>query len=174
MSRIDEKSFWADRLGAAQAISRDNEKTIHYSVFKVSHDYWLKIEESHERVISEYIDVENDSVLDIGCAFGRNYVKDMKDYVGIDLSPDFINVAKNRFPDKTFINIKMQDYSPDKKFDWGILSSIKRMIVRENGDKDWQDKEEHLKKICKRILVLEYTEAAEDKNYIATEIIEGY
>ena len=47
------------------------------------------------------------------------------------------------------------------------------MIIRENGIDDWNIKEEHLKTICKKILILEYTEAIED-SYVATEIIEGY
>jgi len=173
MSKINNENFWHNRLAYAKSLAK-NDEMIHFSVFKVSKEYWDKIQKSHEKVILENIDIDGDKILDIGCAFGRDYIKNMKNYVGIDFSKDFINEAKRRFPDKEFVVTKMEDFETKEKFDWGILSSIKRMIIRENGLEDWNKKEEHLKKICKRILVLEYTEAAEDENYVATEIIEGY
>jgi len=157
----------------AQSISTKDNDMVHYSVFRVSKENWEKIQKSHNRVVKEYIDSENDQVLDVGCAFGRTYIKNIKNYVGIDLSPDFINIAKEKYPDKSFINVDMENYHPEFKFDWAICSSIKEMIIRENGIEDWEKKEEHLKKICKRILILEYTPAYEE-GYVATEIIEGY
>lgn len=165
MSRIDEKEFWAGRLQSSNFLFQ--------SVFNVAPDSWNKIEKNHKRVIMEHIDIKNDSILDIGCAYGRPYINEMKNYVGIDLSPEFIEVAQKEFPDKQFLSVRMEDYKPKEKFDWGICSSIKRMIIRENGIDDWNIKEEHLKTICKKILILEYTEAIED-SYVATEIIEGY
>ena len=60
------------------------------SVFNVAPDSWNKIEKNHKRVIMEHIDIKNDSILDIGCAYGRPYINEMKNYVGIDLSPEFI------------------------------------------------------------------------------------
>lgn len=173
MSRIDEARFWSERLQVAKSISKNSERMIHYSVFRVSEQEWNKIQKNHERVVLETIDTDNDRVLDIGCAFGRNYITSIKNYTGIDLSPDFIKEAQRRFPEKEFINVRMEDYFPDQKFDWGICSSIKEMIRRENGIEDWAKKEEHLKNICKKILILEYTPAM-SSNYVATEIIEGY
>lgn len=173
MSRINQENFWFNRISVAKSLSKSGKDMIHYSVFRVSDDEWSRIQESHERVVLENIDVESESVLDVGCAFGRNYISNIKDYVGIDLSPDFIQEARVRFPDKKFINVKMEDYKPERKFDWAICSSIKEMIRRENGVQDWLEKEEHLKKICKKILILEYTPALSE-GYVATEIIEGY
>ena len=173
MSRINQENFWFNRIAVAKSLTKPNKEMIHYSVFRVSEEEWSKIKDNHERVVLETIDVENDSVLDVGCAFGRNYISHIKNYVGIDLSPDFIKEAKSRFPDKKFINIRMENYNPEKKFDWAICSSIKEMIRRENGTEDWLEKEEHLKKICKKILILEYTPALSE-GYVATEIIEGY
>jgi SAM-dependent methyltransferase len=162
---INDINFWKHRLQTAA--------DIHQSVFNCTLEQWKQIEKNHLRVILNHIDVKNDIVLDVGCGYGRNYVSKITNYTGIDLSPDFIQHATNTYPEKTFIQTTIINHVPNKKYNWAICSSIKRMIQRENGLNDWTKNEEHLKKICNNILILEYTEAFDD-SYIATEIIKGY
>lgn len=165
MRNINDTNFWKQRL-----LKSTN---IHQSVFNCTLEQWESIEKNHLRVINKHIDLENDHVLDVGCGYGRNYVTEIKNYTGIDLSADFIEYATIKNPTKNFICSTIQGYLPDKQYDWAICSSIKRMIIRENGKTDWNKNEEHLKRICKNILILEYTEAFQD-SYTATEIIKGY
>jgi 2-polyprenyl-3-methyl-5-hydroxy-6-metoxy-1,4-benzoquinol methylase len=66
-------------------------------------------QEARFRVLTAIGDLEGCSVLDVGCGFGdlyeylcRNGVN--VDYTGVDLSPDLLEIARQRHPDVRFIS----------------------------------------------------------------------
>ena len=87
-------------------------------------------------VISQVGNLENSSILDIGCGFGDFYgflkFKKIKTrYYGVDINKDFINIAKERYSSGKFEVRDIETKPFSQKFDWVIgigittLSSIK-------------------------------------------------
>lgn len=78
------------------------------------------------------------SVLDIGCGFGdfhtflRARGHDVR-YVGCDLSPDVLAVARERHPGVTFeVRDVLQDPYPPRSFDYVSLSGIFNHVISDN------------------------------------------
>lgn len=67
----------------------------------------------------------NASILDIGCGsaepIARYFIEQGCDVTGIDSSPSFIDMCKDRFPDQEWIVADMRTLSLDRRFD-GILA----------------------------------------------------
>lgn len=154
---IDKLSFWRQRLHLAKT-----QGYLHYSVYLANPDLWKMICDTHEEIIRKEIKPES-SILDIGCGYGR-LAPLFENYLGMDFSPDFIIEAKRLYPNKNFElqDIRKLPYK-DKTFDFGIAISIRNMILGNLGIEEWQKMEKELKRVCKKVLILEYGET-EDYN----------
>lgn len=151
-NKIFDIQFWTERLDYAkgagqleQAIGRGFE-------------FGAKIDPVHRVIIEKEIK-PIDKVLDIGCGYGRtaHWFKD-EQYTGIDFVPEFIEIAKELHPNKIFQVMDVRQLFPfkDKSFDWGVLISMKGMIIREMGQEVWDGIQKELSRICKKLLILEY------------------
>jgi len=134
---------------------------------------WHIIDPIHKEYIKKYIKPQ-DKVLDAGCGYGRiaNWFED-KNYTGTDFVEEFIREARKRNPTKEFL---LSDLSKlpfrDKEFDWGLLISVKVVIRSDpNGEKKWKKVEKELKRVCKRLLILEYGDSDPKSIHEAVEII---
>lgn len=144
--------FWRSRIKDAA--------TPHHAVFCCGNDQWRAIEEHHRSVLAKEIG-QNDSVLDVGCAWGRLLDLMPKhwvgDYLGVDLSPEFIAEAQRLRPHRAF---KVHDIRNGgfngKLFDVAILVSVRGMVIREKGQAEWDAMESIINRVAKRLLVLEY------------------
>lgn len=144
---VDKIEFWKERIETAVKP--------HYSVYVVHEQGWKRIYEAHQRIISELIK-PGEYVLDAGCGYGRMSVL-FTNYMGVDFSPDFIEKAKELYPNKEFIqgNLKELPFN-DKEFDWSICVSIKRMIEDNCGVGEWKLMLKELQRVSKKVLILEY------------------
>jgi SAM-dependent methyltransferase len=82
-------------------------------------------------------DLEGASILDVGCGFGDLYGHLLKrgiktDYTGIDIMPEFIDIAKSAYPDASFIAADIEGYPQDKTFDWSFASGIFTIRISDN------------------------------------------
>ena len=69
----------------------------------------------------------NHSVLDVGCGPGNliPFLPENIDYTGVDISKKYINYAKKKYKDKSFICSSATEISiQDKKFDSIIVDSV--------------------------------------------------
>lgn len=73
------------------------------------------------------LDVKNADILDIGCGFGDllKYLKRRDpecsfDYVGIDIVPEFVEVAGENNPGYTFLNEDIYEFDPGRKFKYVV------------------------------------------------------
>lgn len=153
---ISNPRYWKMRLHCAAAPH-------HVLCYCPEHDWNSYVQEHIEQLGVEV--QPNESILDIGCAFGRlleMLPRDwVGDYMGFDLSPDFIEIAKTAYPLREFHVCKIEDVesvSQGKIWDVGVLVSIKGMVIREQGGELWNEMEGKLNKVCKRLLILEYGE----------------
>jgi ubiquinone/menaquinone biosynthesis C-methylase UbiE len=144
---IDKPEFWKQRIDTAQQE--------HFSVYVIEKNGWNLINQIHKKIILDNIP-KDANVLDAGCAYGR-WADLFENYIGIDLSPDFIKLAEGKHKDKKFLvgNLKNLPFV-DKEFDWSVCVSIKKMVIDNLGDEEWNKIEKELKRVSKKILILEY------------------
>jgi ubiquinone/menaquinone biosynthesis C-methylase UbiE len=152
INKVNDPAFWKQRL-----LDADKMKLLHSSVYQISQHEWDKIEKDHLKLIQEHIKSE-DKVLDAGCGYGR-LAPYCTNYVGIDLSPDLIERARTLYPDKEFIVGDCRNLPfPDQSFDFAVLISFKHMIIYYLGLPEYEKMEKELKRVAKKLLVLEYTD----------------
>lgn len=150
-------SYWRERIGKALV-----KEEIHRAVYETTLDEWRKIED-HQRKVLRTTLRPTDSVLDVGCAWGRllsMMPQEWKgDYTGIDASPDFINMALTAYPTRRFIGDDMRvchEHFQPKEFDWAILCSIKGTLTTHLGELFWRQAESSIKQVCKKMLFIDY------------------
>lgn len=147
--QIDKLEFWKERIDTAQKE--------HYTVYVTGELDWKRIFKAHKEIIEECIPLDA-TVLDAGCGYGRmSELFSPELYTGIDFSPDFIAMAKKKYPAYEFRveNLKALPFK-DKEFDWGFTVSIKKMVQDNLGEKEWQTMEDELTRVCTKVLILEY------------------
>jgi ubiquinone/menaquinone biosynthesis C-methylase UbiE len=144
---VNKLEFWKERIEYADKVKE------HFSVYITHENHWKHINDTHEKILKEHA---TGKVLDAGCGYGR-WSELFTDYVGVDFSPDFINKAKSKYPSKEFIvgNLKELPFK-DKEFDTAFCVSIKKMIQDNLGNKEWDLMEKELKRVAKKVLILEY------------------
>lgn len=160
---IMEISYWRERLQTAPADQR------HLAIYRCSLDQWLRIEAQHRTILGQLIS-SGASVLDAGCGWGRLLGLLPKEwigpYLGVDLSPDFISLARRKHPERLFIvsDLTVVESAIKKTFggpwvfDWAILISIRPMVRRNLGAVAWATMETEIRQVARRLLYLEYDE----------------
>lgn len=154
---IFDPRYWADRL--------DKATHLHHAVFRCPLDKWERIEGVHRSILARLVG-DTDSVLDAGCGYGRLLTlmppSWCGDYHGVDLSPDLVAQARKNFPARTFVVDDLRGIRyPGKVWDWGVLISIRPMVLRNAGQADWDEIESRLRRHCAKLLYLEYDETDE-------------
>tara|TARA_R110002051_G_scaffold304082_1_gene373257 strand:+ start:1291 stop:1860 length:570 start_codon:yes stop_codon:yes gene_type:complete len=145
------KQFWKDRLNAIP-----DPEYIHHSVLACSKDVWTKLHLMHVTLIHKHIDVKKNNVLDLACGYGR-LSKYFNNYIGVDLSPDLLAIAKRHNSTKIFLEADGRSLPfEDKQFDWTVIVSLKVMIISNCGDTVWSEIEKEILRVSNKCLVLEY------------------
>jgi len=150
---ILDPEFWRKRLQEA------DER--HHALYVCQKENWDSTAECHRMELAQTIK-PNETVLDAGCGWGR--LLDLMpanwtgDYLGIDLSPDFIDLARKEHPSKTFVVGDIRNIPAfTQQYDWAVLISIKFMVIRNLGQEFWDQCEVELRRVAKELLFLEYT-----------------
>jgi SAM-dependent methyltransferase len=146
-------AYWKKRIEEAQ--------WEHSSVFITDPDTWAAVEARHREILSAMI-APFDSIFDAGCAWGRLLDLLPKNwngrYLGVDLSPDFLEIAKKRYKGKRFLEADLRDlHTVIGGYDWAICISIKEMVIRNLDRRVWFGIELELRRIARRVLLLEYS-----------------
>lgn len=145
---VENKAFWTKRIKEAAKE--------HFSVYITSENDWQHLNKVH----ADLLKMCTGKVLDAGCGYGRSSeLFGAEQYTGVDFSPDFIRIAQNKYPDKTFVEASL-DKLPfaDETFDWAFCVSIKRMIQDNCGDERWMTMQKEIRRVAKKLLILEYTD----------------
>ncbi len=106
---------------------------LYYKYRRKSYDLQWSLDPGYRKGIRRLVDLvveDRDRVLDVGCGTGSATVaaaNKCKEIVGIDLSPDMIELAVGKVTQKGFSNTTLvatsvEDYRPDTKFDKVISS----------------------------------------------------
>lgn len=102
------------------------------------------------------------SVIDVGCGYGR-----MLDllaaqrwrgkYIGFDVSPDLVEIARRWWPDYTFVVADLaNDPAPSPmRADWAVALWVKSMLIGNGYDAEWDRIEAWMHANAERILVID-------------------
>ncbi len=153
MLPVFEVDFWKKRLRKAQTygILRDSVAVFPRLTWQ-THEMSMKYAAQNVK--------SGEKVLDFGCGYGRNaFLFPKEDYVGVDIVPEFIEIAKNENPGYSFMvgDIRKLPFK-DKEFDWAIGVSMKQMIRGNYGEEVWNDIEKELRRVAKKLMIVEYDE----------------
>lgn len=149
--------YWRRRMQTALARGE-----IHRAVFNGSVDQFAPIEAENREALREIGPEE--SILDVGCGYGRLLDLMPKSwrggYLGVDLSPDLIGAARIRWPDRRFVcaDARMLDLYVAEEFDWAVAISVRAMVERHAGAGVWEQIEAVMKRLSRRQLILTYGE----------------
>lgn len=150
---VTDVNFWKDRIQSAAKQGRE-----FWSVYITRDSDWQHIFETHKRILRDEVE-PGKRVLDAGCGYGRMAkLFEPKDYIGVDLSPEFIQTAKEKNPKHRFEVGRLEALPfTENFFDVAFCISIKEMIIENIGLQLWQHMEKELKRVAKKVLILEYT-----------------
>lgn len=82
-------------------------------------------------LIKKHAVTNNQSILDVGCGTGEHSILTDGEYLGLDLDPNYIDLAKAKFGSKKrkFLYKDLNDLDPkDKKYDVGLLIDLTHHI----------------------------------------------
>lgn len=161
---IFEPDYWKSRLERAEELEQ-----LSRSIYEGIPDRFLEVTSNHASDIRANIRPE-DSVLDIGCGYGRFFEifpEHTGNYLGVDISPDLLRVAQAAHPNKQFIvgDMRKDDYG---MWDWVLAIWVKNMVLCFAGPKEWEEIEKRLVAMCRIGVLLISLPQSED---CPTEII---
>jgi len=114
---------------------------------------WGSVESQNKRfkILTEIGDIDNCSVLDVGCGLGALYEYFCSNkfniaYTGVDINDRMIQVAQNRNPDVEFIKTNLVSDSnnfKNRKFDYSFVSGAFNLSEEKHSN--------HLEQIFKTI-----------------------
>lgn len=156
---ILDPAYWRGRLR--------NAKLPHHAVFRCDDQKWRRIAAKHRSILSKRIGTHT-TVLDVGCGWGRVLdlmPKDWKGgYLGVDLSPDFVQLGRVHHPGHLFWCGEAEAAvraMPLRMFDLALFVSFKHMVIRNLDRATWDRIELLTRDVCKSMLFLEYDEESE-------------
>ena len=152
---VHSKQFWKQRLEAAGVHSPSRYR----AVYDCSPDLWVRIQAAHQAILEQYVR-EFTSILDVGCGWGRllgMMPPNWKGYyAGVDLSPDFVALARREHPGREFYCSPVEAFVTPRRFGLAVLVSVRGMILREQGEVQWNSMRDNLSTMAERALYLEY------------------
>ena len=166
---VMDKEFWKERLFDAISHGKD----LHQVIYNTDYAVWRGVQERTKEIFHGVIN-NGTKVLDAGCGYGSAYeVICGTYYVGIDISPELIRIAKTRHPHADFRvgNLTSLPEFENGYFDVCICRSLRGMILSNVGVVEWNRIEKELKRVSKKVYLIEYGDK-EDLPLI--EIVEGY
>lgn len=154
---VDTAAFWKRRIFTAVATGKE----LHTIIYDIDYENWRRIQNETAGLLKQHIRA-GEKVLDAGCAYGTvlDCLQRPADYWGIDISPDLIEIGKIRHPNA---QIEVGDLCampqfPDKFFDFVVCRSVEDMIKDNLSDQRWEGMLKELRRVGKKILLLEYAD----------------
>lgn len=167
---VESIAFWRERIFKSIATG----KMLHQIILDDSYDLWQYIQSETSGHLKRHIGRNGLKVLDAGCGYGAllccfQMANIEVDYVGVDISPDLLELARYRYPGREFLlcDIRKLPY-PDKHFDWGITRSVAGMISDQVGPGDWDEMYAEISRVSKNTMSLEYPHGTFDQPVFCT------
>lgn len=155
---VDDPWFWRRRIYSTLIRSG----RVHEAVCHVNAATWQSIQEETGRILSKYLP-RNGTLLDAGCGCGDVFalLPSSARYIGVDLSPDFIEIAKLRYPFVRFEVAALDDLGlfDDDVFDLAVGRSVEGTVGGNMPDGYWDRCVAEVLRVAKRFLLIDYGNA---------------
>lgn len=151
---VDRPEYWRERISQCRG-------ELHRVMFEGSLSLVSRME-YEDRVTLEKVVTPVTSILDCGCGYGRllyllpewwNGV-----YLGVDISPDFLNLARTFHPTRAFKRMDLRDLraldDEGVTYDLAVVSWVKGMIEDNLGTQVWRKMELEIRKRARGVLFL--------------------
>lgn len=128
---VMDPAFWKDRLYESFARSER-----HRAIYNGSFDAFAAVDKRQSTQFREIVRPflgRTASVLDVGCGYGR--LLDWMPagwrgaYLGIDASPDLVDVARRVWPDRQFMVADVRQVSLDRRWDVAVAVWVRSMLL---------------------------------------------
>jgi len=158
MNAVVNPDYWREKM--ADAVARGE---IHRAIYTGSIDEFSAEQQRQIAALRGKIG-DNDSILDVGCGYGRLLEflpKTWKgDYLGIDISPDLIGVARRIHPEREFVCMSVIDWlyscsGLTKKYDVAVCLWIKSMMLENKYRQIWGEIELLLPRVALSTLIVD-------------------
>lgn len=151
--------FWKDRLDRALA----ENKSPQWAVYRVSETDWAEVQRQTGEILERFVEY-GDSLLDVGCGIGAacECLPNSARYTGIDVSPDLVEVAKERYlgPSRRFFVNDVRELPEDTpefmRYDLAFGRSTESTIGGNMPPEQWESIRNRLKKIARKVVWIEY------------------
>ena len=147
--------FWKARIDGSGG-------QVHRSVYRgVGPTEWDAINAEHASVLAAVLGPGPVSVLDCGCGYGALVPLlpgGVTDYLGVDLSPDFVAMASGAHPGRRFQVADLRALPLHSgQFDVAVCRSIEGMVVENCGAGEWLRMQREILRVADAILLLSYS-----------------
>ena len=161
---VSTPAFWKGRIEEANTNKRD----LFTAIFNTTPAIWYGIQVETAKLLNQELK-PGMKLLDAGCGYGIVYelISSRIHYTGIDISPDFIELARLRYRSKSnFVlgDIRSLAQYKDNVFDLALCRSIRDMMIDNGLEKEWQQMAVELLRVAKRLLIVEYVEPVSIEN----------
>lgn len=149
---VDRPEYWRARLSRCKG-------EVHRAMFEGPFRS-ISAQEYLDRVELEKSLGRYDSVLDCGCGYGRLlYLLPDRwegDYLGVDVSPDFLALAEVFHPSRRFALGDLRDLSflGELTFDVAVVSWVRPMVITHLGKDQWDRMETQIKAHAREVIYL--------------------
>lgn len=156
--RVTDPGFWRRRILWAAAAG----KSISSVIWDTDPATWEAMNAETRRILKRHLQA-GEKVLDVGCGFGGLVPLLPKGvhYLGIDVSPELVEVARLRYPDFSFRVESARAFAASaapKSVSWAVCRSVRKMLIREEGEDYWGRVLADLVRTAHQVLILEYEE----------------
>jgi len=119
-------------------IQRYNENLKKYGYSPKTLEWFKNRQHIRFKALSEIGDLDNSSILDVGCGFGDLYGFLIKkglniEYTGYDINENLIEIAKEVYPDAHFEVKDIEEDKTNEKFDWVFSCGIFNNKLSDNA-----------------------------------------
>lgn len=168
--------YWSDRL--ARAVAREQ---AHLAVYEGPVEKFNEGRRRQESLLKQHVN-KYTNVLDVGCGWGRLLGIMPQEwegkYLGVDVCPEFIELARRAWPGRRFwccdfrdpiltqfvvAQGKIHNYG---RFDLAVCCSIKPMVVRNAGRETWDQVEANIRAVADKILLLGYDDLDDEEGLV--------
>lgn len=163
---VEAVEFWRERVFRTIATGG----MLHQIILDDNYDLWCKIQSDTGGVLLK-IYQPGMRVLDAGCGYGamiscfqeaatflKQEVMDYlppSNYLGVDISPDLIELARYRYSAYGFIVADLRNLEA-RQFNLAITRAVAGMIETNRGRKCWEEMRVSIAKVADRLLVIDY------------------
>jgi len=152
---VSDREFWRQRLVEAHVSGRG----LHTAIYDTDPETWTHIQNETRGYLLRYL-LPGTRMLDAGCGYGAaaHLCPGWASYLGVDSSPDLLEIARKREPGCLFVQADLGDmpFLEDKAVDVCLARSLKKMLVDNLGQAAWERVLKELRRVSKAVLVLEY------------------